>query len=102
VDDANIYTHLFYRIIISDVMLDFVHISPVTWIMLMATTNLIYFTMEMIMHVSLDSLLVERFIAYIPISMMSFFAVFALILCKSVIHSLVVVMMHAPYTFSIY
>ena len=103
VDDANIYTHLFYRIIIySDVMLDFVHISPVTWIMLMATTNLMYFTTEMIMHVSLDSLLGERFIAYIPISMMSFFAVFALILCKSVIHSLVVVMMHAPHTFYIY
>ena len=78
-------------------MLDFVHISPVTWIMLMATTNLMYFTMEMIMHLSLDSLQVERFIAYIPISMMSFFAVFALVLCKSFIHLLVVMMMH--YTF---
>jgi hypothetical protein len=63
----------------------------------MATTNLMYFTMEMIMHLSLDSLQVERFIAYIPISMMSFFAVFALVLCKSFIHLLVVMMMH--YTF---
>ena len=102
-DDGNIYTYFVYRIIIySDVMLDFVHISSVTWIMLMATTNLMYFTMEMIMHLSLDSLLVERFIAYIPISMMSFFALFALFLCKSFIHSLFVMMMHTPHTFYIY
>jgi len=97
------YTYFVYRIIIySDVMLDFVHISSVTWMMLMATTNLMYFTMEMIMHLSLDSLLVERFIAYIPISMMSFFALFALFLCKSFIHSLFVMMMHTPHTFYIY
>lgn len=96
-DDAYIIL-TFFRLIYSGVMLDFVHISPVTWIMLMATTNLIYFTMEMINNVSLDSLLVERFIAYIPISMMSFFAVFALILCKSSF----MVMMHTPNTFYIY
>lgn len=55
---------------LTSVLLDFVHISPVAWIMLMATTNLMYFASGIIRSVSKDEKEVDGFFAFIAISMM--------------------------------
>ena len=55
---------------LTSVLLDFVHVSPVAWIMLMATTNLMYFASGIILSVSKDEKEVDRFFAIIAILMM--------------------------------
>ncbi len=62
---------------LTSVLLDFVHISPVAWIMLMATANLMYFAAGMILSSSRDEEEVERFFTYFSISMMCGSVVFA-------------------------
>jgi hypothetical protein len=65
---------------LTSVLLDFVHISPVAWIMLMATANLMYFAAGMILNFSRDEMVVERFFTYCSISMMLGSVAFAFVL----------------------
>jgi Ca2+/H+ antiporter len=64
---------------LTSVLLDFVHISPGAWISVMATANLIYFAVGMLAR-SEDEVVVERYLAYICISMMFCFIAFAFVL----------------------
>ncbi|KAL3822990.1 hypothetical protein ACHAXA_008130 [Cyclostephanos tholiformis] len=65
---------------LTSVLLDFVHISPVAWLMLMATTNLMYFASGMILSVSTNALNVERFFLYISISLVACFLAVSFVL----------------------
>ena len=64
----------------TSVLLDFVHISPAAWIMLMATCNLLYYLSGMMLNVTGDGEKVEEFLMYIFFAMMIIFVAFAIIL----------------------
>ena len=65
---------------LTSVLLDFVHISPAAWIMLMATANLLYFLSGMLLHATKDSMEVEEFLTYIFFVLMIVFVAFAFVL----------------------
>jgi hypothetical protein len=65
---------------LTSVLLDFVHISPFAWIMLMATANLMYFASGIILSVSGNEMEVNRFFAFITIAMMLCFVAIAFFL----------------------
>lgn len=64
---------------LTSVLLDFVHISPAAWIMLMASGNLLYFLSGMILSVTKDSVEVEEFLMYIFFAMMILFVAIAFV-----------------------
>jgi hypothetical protein len=65
---------------LTNVLLDFVHISPVSWMMLMATTILIYFAAGMILSVTKNGLEVEKFYLCLSISMVACFVATSFVL----------------------
>jgi len=65
---------------LTSVLLDFVHISPAAWILLMATANLLYFLSGMLLNATADSYEVEEFLMFIFFGMMAFFVVAAFVL----------------------
>jgi hypothetical protein len=65
---------------LTNVLLDFVHISPLSWMMLMATTILMYFAAGMILNVSENELEVERFYLCLSISMVACFVATSFVL----------------------
>ena len=60
---------------LTSVLLDFVHVSPVAWILLMASANLLYFLSGMLLSVTKDSSEVEEFLMYIFFVVMIAFVV---------------------------
>ena len=65
---------------LTSVLLDFVHISSVAWVMLMATGIVIYYISGIILHVSEDKVKVLEFMIWVLASLMTLFVVISIIL----------------------
>jgi uncharacterized RDD family membrane protein YckC len=65
---------------LTSVLLDFVHISSVAWIMVMAMGILIYYTSGIILYVSHDKMDVAEFLVWTIVSGVILFLIIALIL----------------------
>lgn len=71
---------LYLKRCLTSVLLDFVHISPAAWIMLMATANILFFVMGMIFNKSMESEDVELCLVTIVVGSMITFIVFGFVL----------------------
>ncbi len=67
---------LYLKRCLTSVLLDLVHISSAAWIMLMASANLLFFTMGMIFNVSMDAHDVELCLIIIVVGLMVVYVVF--------------------------
>ncbi|KAL3802312.1 hypothetical protein HJC23_007137, partial [Cyclotella cryptica] len=65
---------------LTSVLLDFVHISSVAWVMLMATGILIYYISGIILHASEDKMKVLEFMIWVLASLMTIFLVISIVL----------------------
>lgn len=71
---------LYLKRCLTSVLVDLVHISPAAWIMLMATANLLYFIMGMILNNTMDVDYVELCLVSVVVGCMIAFIVFAFVL----------------------